>query len=125
MTNARVLCFGGRNYFDAEAINAALIHLLCGEFGPRPAIIHGDARGADSACGAWGKRRGLPVIAVAANWDVHGKAAGFMRNDWMMEYCMPTYAVGFPGGPGTKNMADKLAAAGVVTWFPYDKPKGY
>lgn len=114
----RVLCFGGRDFSDMGRIDAAL-SLLPGVLGvPEFAIIHGNARGADKLCGAWGKRRGFCVIAVDANWDFYRLRAGPVRNDWMMVYCMPTYAVGFPGGSGTADMGERLRRAGVPTWWP-------
>lgn len=113
----RVLCFGGRRYFDRSAIDAALALLreTLGDF----AVIHGGAQGADTLCGAWGKARGLPVIRVDANWDVYLKRAGGIRNSWMLEICAPSYAVEFPGGTGTADMKTKLLAAGVPVWTPY------
>lgn len=113
----RVLCFGGRDYDDRMAIDTALMQLTTsiGQF----AIIHGGARGADQLCGEWGERRGRPVIAVRANWDFYAKAAGGIRNSWMLEHCMPTYAVGFPGGPGTSDMAKRCERSGLTLWRPY------
>lgn len=114
----RVLCFGGRDYNDWGRIDAAL-SLLPGALGTQDfAIVHGNARGADNLCGTWGKSRGLCVIAVDANWDFYKLRAGPIRNEWMLHFCMPTYAVGFPGGSGTRDMGERLAAAGVVTWWP-------
>ena len=117
MTAHRVLCFGGRDFTDTGRIDAAL-SLLPSVLGDRFAIIHGNARGADRLCGEWGKRRGLCVIAVDAPWDFYDKKAGPTRNGWMLEFCMPTYAVGFPGGSGTRDMALKCVAAGLVPWYP-------
>lgn len=115
----RVLCFGGRTFADAAAVDRVLSQLT-----PHPefiqfAIIQGGARGADTLCAAWGKTHGHPVIEVAAPWETHGKRAGPLRNSWMIELCQPTYAVGFPGGPGSANMASQCRAAGVPLWLPF------
>lgn len=119
---ARVLCFGGRDYADASAINAALslFRDKLEETGKYDgfAIIHGDARGADRTCAAWGRAAGRCVIAVAAPWDAFDKAAGRMRNQWMIDYCMPTHAIGFPGGAGTRDMARRVREAGIWLWSP-------
>lgn len=113
----RVLCFGGRDYCDKGRIDAALSALFP-VLGPKFAIVHGNARGADKLSGEWAKRHGLCVIAVDANWDFYRNSAGPTRNGWMLEYCMPTYAVGFPGGAGTRDMAKRVTEAGIVLWRP-------
>lgn len=117
MSVHRVLCFGGRQYTDAQRVDACLNHFWTLISGAPFMVIHGGARGADTLCGEWARRRGLPVARVDANWDAHGKAAGSLRNTWMLEYLQPTYAIGFPGGPGSRNMAAQLKAAGVTLWL--------
>jgi hypothetical protein len=112
MTKLRVLVFGGRDYTDAATIDAALSLLDVG------CIIHGGARGADTLAGEWGKRKGLPVLRVDAPWDFYGNRAGRVRNQWMLDWAMPTYAAGFPGGTGTRDMAERCAAAGLPLWRP-------
>ena len=85
--------------------------------GPQFLIINGGARGADSLCKEWGLRQGWPVITMDAPWQAMGNGAGFVRNGWMVTYAFPTYAVGFPGGPGTRDMTQRLKQAGVMTWL--------
>ncbi len=118
MTRPIVLCFGGRNFADVHMIDHALDTLLRERFLQGFSVLHGDARGADRNCGAWGMTKGFPVIAVAANWDRYGKAAGSLRNGWMLEL-NPVMAVGFPGGTGTADMAGRCIKAGVPMWAPF------
>lgn len=112
MTPLRVLVFGGRDFTDAAIVDQALSMLPVG------CIIHGGARGADTLAGEWGKRKGLPVLRVDAPWDVYGNRAGPIRNQWMLDWCSPTYAVGFPGGSGTRDMAHRCTVAGLPLWRP-------
>jgi len=115
----RVLCFGGRGYSNAADVAQALTVLYDG-LGKTPfAIIHGGARGADILAGNWGKSKGFPVIQVDANWDFYQKAAGGIRNQWMIDVCCPTYAVAFPGGVGTRDMTRRLRAADISVYVPY------
>lgn len=114
----RVLCFGGRDYRDATVIDRALSQLAAAQSFTQFAVIQGGARGADALCKAWGLKHGHPVLNLDAPWDFYGKKAGSLRNSWMLELCAPTYAVGFPGGPGSADMARQLRAAGVTIWFP-------
>lgn len=118
MTGHRVLVFGGRDFYDGDAVNRALDSFRTRIEGQVFAVIHGGARGADSAAGRWARQHGLPEIVVNANWDRHGKAAGSMCNQWMLDFCHPTYAIAFPGGPGTRDMTRRCAAAGIAVWEP-------
>lgn len=122
MTTHRVLCFGGRDYLGPVDPYLSQLPTLLGEF----CIIHGDARGADRGCGEWARRQGICEIRVPAPWDFYkamGRTggAGPTRNQWMLDFCMPTYAVGFPGGAGTADMARRLKAAGVTLWQPLER----
>lgn len=105
----RVLVFGGRDYNDEERLFAELDALE-----PRPThLVHGGAPGADRLAGIWGELRGLVVDEVHAEWDVHGRAAGPIRNQHMIDAYHPRRAVGFPGGRGTADMTRRLKAAGI------------
>lgn len=112
----RILVFGGRDYNDRQLAFRAL-DALHAKY-PISLIIHGGARGADSLGGEWAAERGVPVKVFMADWNQHGKRAGHLRNQQMLEEGTPEAAVGFPGGRGTADMATKLSKADVRTWFP-------
>lgn len=117
ITIHKCLVFGGRTYSDARAVSEILTQFWQrhGQF----AVIEGGASGADRLAREWGQLHGLPVLTCAANWNSYKKAAGFIRNQWMLDYAQPTYAIGFPGGPGTADMARRVAKAGVALWQPF------
>ncbi len=75
----KVLVCGGRNYGNRERIRDVLSKLP-----PDTTIIHGDARGADTIAGEEAHALGFEVIAVPAQWRVHGRAAGPIRNRVML-----------------------------------------
>lgn len=115
----RVLCFGGRD-FDRVGLIAQALGSLGELLGDEFCIVHGGARGADRLSGEWAAKRGICVVEVRANWGVHGaQSAGPIRNQWMLDFCMPTYAVGFPGGRGTADMTRRVQDAGIPLWRPY------
>lgn len=93
----RVLVTGGRNYSNYAAVDRVL-RALCPSV-----IIHGGARGADSLCGHWARVNGVAEIACPADWNTHGKRAGFLRNATMLDHA-PDCVVSFPGGNGTAHM---------------------
>jgi hypothetical protein len=112
----RVLVTGGRNYSNASVVEAVLTRLCVREKAPL-VIIHGDATGLDRLAGAWAQRHGMPEVRVPAPWEHHGKAAGPMRNDWML-LLQPEICIAFPGGKGTDDMTRKAIKAGVPTFAP-------
>lgn len=60
----------------------------------------------------------MTKLRIDANWDFYDKAAGPVRNQWMIDWAAPTYAVAFPGGNGTRDMAKRCVEAGVLVWRP-------
>jgi hypothetical protein len=115
----RVLVYGGREYTNEKFVFEALDvlhkkHKITG-------IIEGGARGADTLGRLWGESRGIPVWEFRADWDKHGKAAGILRNQDMLDQGKPDAAVGFPGGRGTADMRSRIVKAGVKLWEPQEK----
>ena len=106
----KVLCCGGRDYADRENVDRCLnkIHTLLGI----DCIIHGDAVGADKLAGAWALNRNIAYVAMAAQWDKYGKAAGPIRNAEMIKE-QPHLVVAFPGGRGTADMVQRAQEAGI------------
>lgn len=116
----RVLVCGGRD-FDKSSVWNWLERFAYGDIAEitgihRPkitALIHGGARGADEGAAEWGKSEGLRVIAFHADWKKHGKAAGPIRNQRMIDEGKPDIVIAFPGGRGTANMVALAQAAGI------------
>ena len=105
----RVLVCGGRDYQDDAKLSA----WLDARREKITVIIQGGAAGADHLALRWAFRNGVPCITVHAQWDHYGKAAGPIRNTWMLLHCRPDRVVAFPGGSGTKNMIEQAEAEGV------------
>ena len=105
----RVLVCGGRTYSDRRTLASTLDKLT-----PKPAlIIAGAAPGADTLAAEWAVSRCVESAAFYADWELHGKAAGPMRNRRMLEEGKPDLVVAFPGGSGTADMVRQAKAAGV------------
>lgn len=65
-------------------------------------IISGMARGADMFGFYVGKDLGLKTLSFPADWDKHGKSAGYKRNIEMADNA--NALIVFPGGKGTEHM---------------------
>ena len=107
----RVLVCGGRDYNDRWKLESTL-DIAHAEHG-FIRLIHGAAPGADTLAGDWADKRGLAVVAYPADWKRHGKAAGPMRNQRMLEDGRPDVVIAFPGGSGTADMVRRAKEAGI------------
>jgi hypothetical protein len=107
----RLLVTGGRTYWDEEELYRILDEIA--EDYPISVVIHGDAAGADTLAGSWAKDRGIPIIAVPADWQRLGRRAGPIRNRIMLEQCSPDLVVAFPGGRGTYDMVKIAKKVGI------------
>lgn len=110
----KILVCGGRDYFDQARVDRALdaIHKKHGV----ALLIHGGARGADTCGLLWAMNRGIPHQAFLADWDTHGKAAGPIRNQLMVDEGKPDAVVAFPGGRGTADMISRATTHGIHVW---------
>lgn len=106
----RVLVCGGRNYLDWAAVHGVLdgLHRKHGI----TALIHGNAKGADALADDWAAGK-VQTLTFTPAWEEHGKAAGPIRNQKMLDEGKPDMVVAFPGGRGTADMVKRAEAAGV------------
>jgi ABC-type Fe3+-hydroxamate transport system substrate-binding protein len=102
----RVLVCGGRDFSDRELVYETLLDL-------HPSvIITGGAEGADRLAYDWACPV-VPTETYKADWTKHGRAAGPIRNQRMLDESKPDVVVAFPGGRGTADMVRRARAAGV------------
>ena len=84
-----------------------LVHLL----------LHGGARGADAAIGRAAQQLGWSALVMPAQWQLHGRAAGPIRNRELLQQAIAkavahtspgslasVLVVAFPGGAGTASL---------------------
>lgn len=89
-------------------------------------IIEGAARGADTLARVCAIYEGIQVEEYRADWKTHGKAAGPIRNQQMLD-SKPDLVIAFhpTSGitPGTRDMVSRASMAGVpVKVVTYDDP---
>lgn len=111
----RVLVCGGRDYADREYLDRYL-RLLDRVKGPIKLIISGEARGADTLAKEWALGCGCPYQGFPADWAKHGRAAGPIRNQQMLDEGKPDFVVAFAGGRGTADMIKRAERAGIRAW---------
>jgi len=111
----RVLICGARDFDEPEAIESLINSLPEGTV-----VIHGCADGADTMAGIFAKRRGFEVLEFPARWDIHGRAAGPIRNKEMLVDGKPDKVYAFYRNKfmsrGTRNMVHQALKASVSVW---------
>ena len=107
----KVLICGGRDFNNFAHVKKVMdeIHSKT----PVELVISGKARGADALGEQWAKEKNIPVDPYPANWNDHGKAAGPIRNQQMLNEGRPDLVVAFPGGNGTRDMINRAKKANV------------
>lgn len=98
----KVLVCGGRAYNKVTHVCNTLDEIHAEK--TITEIISGNARGADQLSELWAKQNNVTLRVFPADWDRHGKRAGYLRNVKMLEEGDPDMVVAFPGGKGTRMM---------------------
>ena len=75
-------------------------------------LVHGGGPGAEKIAAGWAERNGVHQIVCKPDWDAHGRAAPFRRNDELLNL-LPKGVVAFPGSGITDNLVDKARSLGI------------
>lgn len=75
----RIIICGSRSWEDYQTMRSVIQGLEPGE----DIVVHGGAHGADQMAGEIAVELGLEVEVHPADWEKHGKGAGFIRNEQM------------------------------------------
>lgn len=110
----RVLVCGGRDYSDANTLWGELDTIRRETPDDAMVVIQGGAHGADQMAREWCATRYVPYDNYAADWAKHGKAAGPIRNQRMIDEGKPSLILAFPGGRGTADMCRRAENAGIL-----------
>lgn len=106
----RILVCGGRDFTDKTAVYAALVPYLR-EYRADLEIVSGMAKGADHFAWLFSHHYDLVCHQFPADWEKHGRAAGPIRNQQMIDEGQPDLVIAFPGGKGTADMVRRAKAA--------------
>jgi hypothetical protein len=111
----KIIIAGGRDFTDREGLLESFDQFMQRYLNEEITIISGNARGAD-AIGEWiGKEYGINVIIFKADWETHGKSAGYKRNEVMAQHATHLLAAWDGQSKGTKHMIDLAKRYGLET----------
>ncbi len=119
-----ILVCGGRSYNNWDQLSKTLDDICFqrewihppdeyGNWLPYVTIVHGGAKGADTLATDWAVVNWCCLTIHAADWKKHGKAAGPIRNQQMLDSEKIDLVVAFPGGTGTADMVSRAKQAGL------------
>ena len=102
--------FAGKHVADANAVFARLDKVLVKY--PDMVLVHGGGPGVEKLAAQWAERNGVHQVVCKPNWNRHGRAAPFRRNDELLNL-MPKGVVAFPGSGITDNLVEKAMQLGI------------
>ena len=104
---ARVIIAGGRDFDDYDRLEQECDYKLSNlSKTHRIIIVSGGARGADTLALIYANNRGYDTQIMMADWDTHGKSAGYVRNTEMAGVATHCFAFWDNTSRGTKHMID-------------------
>lgn len=110
----RILITGSRDWNDGQRILDALEWVSTNHPPSSFTVVHGGARGADTMAHAAAESMGMETEVHPADWDKHGKAAGVIRNQHMVNLGADI-CLAFPVGEsrGTRHCMGAAHKAGI------------
>ncbi len=75
-------------------------------------LVHGGGPGVERIAAQWAEKNGVHQIVCKPDWDRHGRAAPFRRNDELLNL-LPKGVIAFPGSGITENLVDKARQLGI------------
>lgn len=115
MTTKRILITGSRTWQNASTINFALERETGDEWTDYVLVSGNCPLGADRMAEDAARSLGIEVELHPADWNTHGKRAGFLRNAEMVklgaDVCLAFIRDDSKGATMTANLAEKAGIA--------------
>ena len=101
---------GGKEVRDAGAVFARLDQTKAKY--DDIVLVHGGGPGVERIAAQWAERNGVHQVVCKPDWNAHGRAAPFRRNDALLDL-LPKGVLAFPGSGITDNLVDKAVKLGI------------
>ena len=106
---------GGKEVADADTVWTTLDRAKA-KYGDM-VLLHGGGPGVAKIAASWAEARGVNQVICRPDWNAHGKAAPFRRNDELLNL-LPKGVIAFPGSGITGNLVDKARQLGIISVIP-------
>lgn len=102
----KVIIAGGRDFTDYELLEEKCDYYFSTAMkrGVPIEVVSGTARGADMLGERYAYSHDLTIKQFPADWDTHGKKAGYLRNEEMAKYADALIAFWDGKSKGTNHM---------------------
>ena len=101
---------GGRDIADPAAVIARLDQARA-KYADM-ILVHGGGPGVERIAAQWADRNGVHQVIVKPDWQRHGRAAPFRRNEELLDL-LPKGVIAFPGSGITENLVDRARQLGI------------
>ena len=111
-----IVVAGSRGWMDTDLLYSTLdafIEPLLEMHSPSSAlqdgpitIISGTAHGADTMGERWAESRDIPILRMPADWETHGRRAGYLRNEQMAAIADHVFVFWDGVSRGSQHMID-------------------
>ena len=101
---------GGKDVRDPGAVTAKLDQARAKH--PDMVLVHGGGPGVERIAAQWAERNGVHQVVCRPDWNRHGRAAPFRRNDELLNL-LPKGVLAFPGSGITDNLVEKAVQLGI------------
>ena len=75
-------------------------------------LAHGGGPGVEKLAAQWAERNGVHQVVCKPDWQRHGRAAPFRRNEELLNL-LPKGVIAFPGSGITENLVDRARQLGI------------
>ena len=101
---------GGKDVADPSAVIAMLDRTRAKH--ADMVLVHGGGPGVEKIAARWAERNGVHQVVCKPDWDRHGRAAPFRRNEELLNL-LPKGVIAFPGSGITENLVDRARQLGI------------
>lgn len=109
----KLIIAGGRDFADTGLLISSLVKLVEANKIPEcPELVCGMARGADMLAYSLWDNNHMPIHNFPADWNTHGKSAGYRRNVEMGNFADAAICFWDGVSKGTKHMIDIMEKLG-------------
>ena len=112
MQELKLIVAGGREFNDYVRLSGRLVELEMLYPDNAISLVSGMARGADALAVRFAREHNVKLYEFPADWNTHGKSAGFIRNKAMAEFSDVLLAFWDGESRGTAHMLNTMKAMG-------------